>query len=90
MGDGPSSQGSWVSRASLSAPVLSMASLRPGDQIGHYRIEELVARSGMASIYRAFKPGSKETFVVKVLLPEFSEDEQFRKRFEREVGLLQT
>ena len=32
---------------------LSMSSLHPGDQLDHYRIESLVARSGMASIYRA-------------------------------------
>ena len=49
----PSSLDAPISRVPLSAPVLSMASLRPGDQLGHYRIEELVARSGMASIYRA-------------------------------------
>ena len=42
-----------ASRVPLSATVSSMASLRPGDQLVHYRVEELVARSGMASIYRA-------------------------------------
>ena len=49
----PFSLGAAVSRELPSAPVLSMASLRPSDQLGHYRIEELIARSGMASIYRA-------------------------------------
>ena len=32
---------------------VSMTGLHPGDQLDHYRIEDLVARSGMASIFRA-------------------------------------
>jgi len=30
-----------------------MTPLHPGDQLDHYRIENLTARSGMASIFRA-------------------------------------
>ncbi len=59
-----------------------------GSQIGEYVIGDKVADGGMGSIYRAYKVGSKDPLVIKVLLPQFSRDEEFRKRFVREVTLL--
>ncbi len=65
-----------------------MTDMMVGTQLGEYVLGELIAEGGMGSIYRAFKPGSKAPYVVKTLLPEYSNDEHFRKRFEREIGLL--
>ena len=60
-----------------------------GTQLGNYVVGVQLDEGGMGAIYRAFKPNSNDPFVVKVLLPEYTTELHFRKRFEREVMLLQ-
>ena len=67
-----------------------MTVLLTGTQLGDFVIGEQVNKGGMGAIYRVFKPNSRDPYVAKVLLPAFSADEQFRKRFQREISLLQT
>ena len=57
--------------------------------LDHYRIENLVARSGMASIYRATDLRTGAVVAIKLPHPEMVEDRAFRDRFEREqdIGL---
>jgi serine/threonine-protein kinase len=64
-----------------------MASLRPGGQLGHYRIEELVARSGMASIYRATDMRSGRPVAIKVPHPDMEADPVLFDRFSREIEI---
>src|SRR5271165_4341401 len=71
----------------ISAPVISMASLRPGDQLSHYRIEELVARSGMASIYRATDLLNGRPVAIKVPHPDMEADPVLFDRFNREIEI---
>src|ERR1039457_122756 len=71
----------------FSAPVLSMASLRPGDQLNHYRIEELVARSGMATIYRATDMRNGVQVAIKIPHPEMEGDPVLFDRFRREIEI---
>ena len=85
--DSPSSLEDPISRVPLSAPVLPMASLRPGGQLGHYRIEELVARSGMASIYRATDMRSGRPVAIKVPHPDMEADPVLFDRFNREIEI---
>jgi serine/threonine protein kinase len=61
-----------------------MNDLRAGDRLDHYRIEELVARSGMASIFRATDLDSGQTVAVKVPHPEMEADVLLFDRFKRE------
>ena len=61
-----------------------MAALRPGDLLDHYRIESLVARSGMASIFRAIDEDTGRTVAIKVPHPEMEADPQLFDRFKRE------
>jgi len=61
-----------------------MTSLHPGDQLDHYRIEALVARSGMASIFRATDLRDGRPVAIKVPHPEMESDPVFFERFERE------
>jgi serine/threonine-protein kinase len=61
-----------------------MTSLHPGDQLDHYRLENLVARSGMASIYRATDLGSGRPVAIKIPHPEVEADPLFYDRFKRE------
>lgn len=71
----------------ISAPVLNMATLRPGDQLSHYRIEELIARSGMASIYRATDMLNGRPVAIKVPHPEMEADPVLFDRFKREIEI---
>jgi len=51
-----------------------MTPLHPGDQLDHYRIDSLIARSGMASIFRATDLNTERTVAIKVPHPEMECD----------------
>jgi len=60
-----------------------------GTEIDGFIIGQPVAEGGMGSVYQAFRPGSTEPFAIKILLPEYLEDHEYRQRFEREAALMQ-
>jgi serine/threonine protein kinase len=66
----------------LAAPVV-----RPGDQIDHYLIDSVAARSGMASIFRATDLRTGSPVAIKVPLPDMEQDSTFLARFEREAAI---
>jgi serine/threonine protein kinase len=61
-----------------------MTPLHPGDQLDHYRIEGVAARSGMASIFRATDLRTGRQVAIKVPHPEMESDPVFFERFHRE------
>jgi eukaryotic-like serine/threonine-protein kinase len=61
-----------------------MTSLYPGDQLDHYQIEALVARSGMASIFRGTDLRNGRQVAIKVPHPEVESDPALFDRFRRE------
>ncbi|HLI82492.1 MAG TPA: serine/threonine-protein kinase [Bryobacteraceae bacterium] len=61
-----------------------MAALHAGDTLDHYRIEKLVARSGMASIWRATDTDNGRAVAIKIPHPEVEADPVFFDRFQRE------
>lgn len=61
-----------------------MTSLHPGDQLDHYRIESLVARSGMASIFRGTDVRNGRQVAIKIPHPEVEGDPALYDRFRRE------
>jgi serine/threonine protein kinase len=61
-----------------------MTPLHPGDQLDHYRIEGIAARSGMASIFRATDLNSGRQVAIKVPHPEMEADPVLFDRFHRE------
>jgi serine/threonine protein kinase len=64
-----------------------MDSLHPGDQLDHYRIEGLVARSGMASIFRATDLRDGSQVAIKIPHPEVEGDAALYDRFQREAEI---
>ena len=58
--------------------------LHPGDKLDNYEIERLVARSGMASIYRAKDIRSGVPVALKIPHPEAEADPLLFDRFRRE------
>ena len=64
-----------------------MASFHAGDTLDHYRIENLVARSGMASIFRGTDLRSGQSVAIKVPHPEMEADVVLYDRFQREQDI---
>ena len=64
-----------------------MTPLKSGDILDHYRLEALVARSGMACIYRATDLRTGRQCAIKVPHPEAESDVTFFERFHREAQI---
>lgn len=61
--------------------------LHPGELLDHYRIESLVARSGMASIFRATDMRNGRQVAIKIPHPEMEADPVLYDRFKREAEI---
>lgn len=59
-----------------------------GTQLGAFRVGELIGDGGMGSVYRATHPDYAEQLAIKVLLPQYAQDSEFRARFIREGQVL--
>jgi eukaryotic-like serine/threonine-protein kinase len=64
-----------------------MTVLHPGDQLDHYRIDGVVARSGMASIFRGTDLHTGRVVAIKVPHPEMEGDPILFDRFNREAEI---
>ncbi len=61
-----------------------------GMQIGGYTLGRQVAEGGMGSVYQATHPDLDEVVAIKVLLPAYADDSEYRQRFKREAQLMQS
>ncbi|MCV2492013.1 serine/threonine protein kinase, partial [Geodermatophilus sp. YIM 151500] len=64
-----------------------MTTQLPGAEIAGYRIESLIGRGGMAVVYRAEDLRLGRKVALKLLPPQFADNEEFRQRFMRESRL---
>ena len=71
----------------IATPKIRSAVLHSGDQIDHYLIDSVAARSGMASIFRAKDLRNGRPVAIKVPHPEMENDPTFSGRFEREAAI---
>jgi serine/threonine-protein kinase len=62
-------------------------SLEAGSQIDSYRIEAPIARSGMASIFRAVDTRDGRVVALKIPHPDMEADPILSDRFQREAGI---
>ena len=70
------------------APAASRNDLQPGELLdGRFRIEEIISRSGMATIYKAQDEVAGRTVALKVPHLQFESDVAFFSRFEREAEI---
>jgi eukaryotic-like serine/threonine-protein kinase len=63
------------------------SALEPGEQLDSYRIDAPIARSGMASIYRATDLRDNRVVALKVPHPDLEADPILFDRFQREAGI---
>jgi eukaryotic-like serine/threonine-protein kinase len=61
-----------------------MSQLEPGNALDHYRIDAVVARSGMSTLYRATDQLNGRQVALKVPHPEMEADPVLLERFKRE------
>jgi len=66
---------------------LSGSRLERGAELGGYRIEQRIGQGGMSIVYRVINVALGRVYALKVLAPELAEDEQFRRRFQREMRI---
>jgi len=59
-----------------------------GRIFGNYQIFETVGRGGMATVYRARDRRTNQDVAIKFISPALSENEQFIRRFRREVKVV--
>lgn len=64
-----------------------MSEFHPGDLLDHYRIERLVARSGMASIFRGTDERDGRPVAIKIPHEEMEADPILFDRFQREEDI---
>ncbi len=64
-----------------------MTTLHTDELLDHYRIEKLIARSGMASIYRAVDTRNDRPVAIKIPHPEMEADPVLFDRFHREEDI---
>jgi serine/threonine-protein kinase len=53
--------------------------------IGPYELQEEIGRGGMSRVYRAFDPTMDREVAVKVLTSVVAQDEEYQRRFRREI-----
>lgn len=57
-----------------------------GDVIaGRYRLDSLLGKGAMGAVYQATQLSLQRKIAIKLMLPEFSMDDEYRARFEREA-----
>ncbi len=62
--------------------------IRPGENVGSYRIIEQLGSGGMATVFKAYHPSLDRYVAIKVLHPAFKADPQFFERFQREARIV--
>ncbi|WP_308188398.1 serine/threonine-protein kinase [Nocardia australiensis] len=62
--------------------------LQNGEVFAGYRIERVLGRGGMGSVYLARHPRLPRSMALKLLNPELFSDSEIRARFEREADLV--
>lgn len=67
-----------------------LGELKPGDMVGVYRIEKIIGRGGMASVYRAFDVPRQRVVALKVLRKRFTSSSKAIARFDREFLALES
>jgi len=72
----------------LPAAAATDLELRPGTQLGVYRVESLIGAGGMGEVYRARDTRLDRIVAIKILPPHLRQSPELQARFEREARLV--
>ena len=67
---------------------LEPSGLAAGSSFGQFRIEGVLGKGGMSTVYRARETTLDRVVALKVLPPEFLHDETFARRFQQEARVV--
>jgi eukaryotic-like serine/threonine-protein kinase len=62
--------------------------IQAGDTIDGYRLEDVIGRGGMGTVYRAIDTGLDKEVALKIIAPHLAEDPTFLARFRSEAKAL--
>ena len=60
------------------------------ESLGPYQFENVLGRGGMGTVFRGVHEKTGQVHAVKVLAPQYADDEHFRGRFESEIKAMMT
>ena len=64
-------------------------SVKPGTRLnGIYEIEKMIAQGGMGEVYRGFNIQTADIVAIKMIRPEFSNNDDVMELFRREASIL--
>jgi serine/threonine-protein kinase len=66
---------------------MSTVGLQVGSQFGPYLLKRLIGQGGMGQVWEAYDSETERPVALKVLLPGFSADAEFRSRLQREARI---
>ena len=64
--------------------------LQSGTEFAGFILGDLLGEGGMGMVFQAFKPDSSERFAIKLITADLDADDEYRKRFEREILVMQS
>ncbi len=66
-----------------------LGSVKPGTRLnGIYQIEKMIAQGGMGEVYRGFNVQTADIVAIKMIRPEFSDNDEVMELFRREASIL--
>ena len=66
-----------------------LGSVEPGTRLnGIYQIEKMIAQGGMGEVYRGFNIQTADIVAIKMIRPEFSDNDEVMELFRREASIL--
>jgi tRNA A-37 threonylcarbamoyl transferase component Bud32 len=75
-------------RAAQQKPEIRNAGALTGKKLGQYEVLDFIGKGGMGEVYKGYADG--KTVAIKTMLEQYSKEEAYMKRFQREAEVMQS